>query len=485
MIVLLFSLVLVSAASVPKCIPGDVLLQLPPYDFSQPSARQHVGLLRDMVRQAGPFGRLFRKHRRAQVAERLREHAAKSQAELRKDLRAAGIPFTTFWINNSILVRSPPCHLQLVLLAKYEAGGVEMVPADRIVAHIPAPMRSRTPLLDRLVTLAVREGQTPWNLAMINAEQAWARSKGDQITVATIDTGVAFQHQSIAKAYRGITHGHALAWFDPQGTSSVPQDTVGHGTHTMGTIVGDVIGVAPGATWMTARGCTEKGCSQRDLLASAQWTMCPIDEAGTERCDLGADLVSNSWGSSGGNDGGVLDWFTPVIDAWTAAGIVTIFAIGNEGPKCGTAGAPGTFASVIGVGSVGQSHCLSRFSSHGPGPSKSPYSPSKPDLVAPGEGILSASHSGAGHVAMSGTSMAAPHVAGVVALMLALNPSLDTAKIARILKETCQTSPLIRPSDGLPVCKAINWNDYPNSLHYGAGLIDAAAALAKVAREKQ
>lgn len=471
-----------SSPTPPRCHLGNILIQLKPYDFATGPGQLLTSLLQAGGAENREWAWAWRRSRRERVAQALKDHARQSQRGLVAELERGGMEYKSFWINNSLWVRQPPCHLQLLLLARFEAEGIQIIP-DRIVAHIPRPLPSRTPRMDRLVALGLAvEGAVPWNLEMIGAPAAWRlAAKGKGVCVATIDTGVAYEHPALRQQYRGTRDGgHGHSWYDPQARSKQPDDTCGHGTHTMGTILGTAIGVAPEATWIAARGCTEKGCSQHDLLASAQWVMCPRDGeggGGEERCDLGADIVSNSWGASAGDgEGGVLDWFIPAVDAWRAAGIIPVFAIGNEGPACGTAGAPATLSTVIGVGSIGASQSLSRFSSHGPGPSRPPYSQQKPELVAPGEGILSAAHRG-GHVAMSGTSMATPHVAGAIAVMLSVEPALEYERILSILKSSCASKGLKAPLEGLPVCHAVSWDDYPTSFHYGAGLLNLERAL--------
>lgn len=486
---MLFNLLLLPSAisaAQKKCYNGDVFIQLKPLDISSDHSDTFslIRILKQGQREFKGYEKLWRKSRRSLVAARLKDHARKSQVEILKDLERTGTRHKSFWINNSIYVESPPCHLQLLLLAKFVSDGIEMMP-DRIVAKIPDPIFSRSPVMDKLVKFSVMSGQLPWNLAMINLEDAWKISRGKGVVVGSIDTGVSYKHPALAENYKGKdSTDHSLTWYDPSGKTTFPNDKVGHGTHTMGTIVGKGIGVAPDAKWITARGCTEKGCNQHDLLASAQWIMCPTDAAGNENCDAGADVVSNSWGSSGkDDDADIMKWFVPVVDAWKAAGMIAVFAIGNEGPDCGTAGAPGTFANVIGVGSVNSASCLSRFSSHGPGPSASPYSSAKPDLVAPGESIISASHLNDGLLAMSGTSMACPHVSGLAALLLSLRPEADIETIRKLLVSSCNQNTLKAPSDGPPICRATHWNEFPESLHYGAGLIDAASAVKRLRRQ--
>ena len=130
--------------------------------------------------------------------------------------------------------------------------------------------------------------------------------------VANIDTGVQYNHPALVNQYRGNLGGasfdHNYNWFDPSSVcpSPVPCDNNNHGTHTMGTMVGDdggtnQIGVAPGARWIAAKGCETNNCSDAALLASAQWILAPTDLNGSNpRPDLRPDIVNNSWGGGGG-----------------------------------------------------------------------------------------------------------------------------------------------------------------------------------------
>ena len=131
------------------------------------------------------------------------------------------------------------------------------------------------------------------------------------MTVASIDTGVDYSHPALAGKYRGRHADGSVDndynWFDPSHVCSTaaPCDNVGHGTHTMGTMVGgqipdgaDQIGVAPGATWIAAKGCASSSCSRAALLAAGQWIVAPTDLSGRNpRPDLAPDVVNNSWGS--------------------------------------------------------------------------------------------------------------------------------------------------------------------------------------------
>ncbi len=291
-----------------------------------------------------------------------------------------------------------------------------------------------------------------------------------------------------------------LYWCDPRwgcdpatgGTweccANEPYDNQGHGTHTMGTIVGDMkygFGVAPGAKWIAAKGCRDGSCLDHGIATSAQWVMCPTRVSDRNQnspdCSKGADVVNNSWGCGSGST-----FFRPYVNAWIDAGIIPVFSNGNAGPICGTAGAPGEFVDVMGVGAVDVTGELASFSSRGPGVG----SVLKPDFVAPGKSVNSTtSRIGAREnpdrfAVNSGTSMAAPHVAGVAALMLSVNPSLDYASMYAIMSETTMVE--LPPPDnscsgafcreGDDVCGGVAFDAYP-SFHYGFGEIDAFKAV--------
>lgn len=135
-----------------------------------------------------------------------------------------------------------------------------------------------------------------------------------------------------------------------------------HGTHTMGTIVGiNGIGVAPGAQWIHCR-CGTTGCPQSAATACGQWIMCPTQWDGSDPdCSKAPSVVSNSWGSSGGDY-----WFEATTEAWVTAGIVPFFSNGNSGTSCGRVGSPGDYRRVIGVGSTNVNNQISDYSSAGP-----------------------------------------------------------------------------------------------------------------------
>jgi subtilisin family serine protease len=144
-------------------------------------------------------------------------------------------------------------------------------------------------------------------------------------------------------------------------------------------------------------------------------------------------VVSNSWGGAGDND-----FYQGVVDAWVAAGIVPVFSGGGSGPSCGTIGAPASYVNSYGVGAFDMSHAIASFSSRGPSPFGGE---TKPNVTAPGVNIRSSVPDDA-YVIYTGTSMATPHVAGTVALILGANPALrgDVAGIRSILDDSAVDS---------------------------------------------
>jgi subtilisin family serine protease len=394
------------------------------------------------------------------VHDTLTAQAASSQQDITAFLDAQGVRYQSFWINNSVYVYGADRALVDALAARSD------------VAHVRGD--HEVPLVR---PVSVQEADAPqaieWGITMINADDVWATgNRGAGIVVANIDTGVRWTHDAIDNQYRGVAGDHDYNWWDPDHVFSVPTDTTAHGTHTMGTMVGDdggsnQIGVAPQAKWIAAQGCDSFSCSDFDLTSSAQFMTCPTRRDGSAPdCSKAPHVINNSWAGGGGNP-----WYTSFTDAWVAAGIMPVFAIGNAGPGCNTAGSPGDYKKVIGVGAVNISGFLAFFSSKGPGV----FRMAKPDVVAPGEGVRSASNSSdTSYVSMSGTSMAAPHAAGTIALMLNDTPSASLQDLFNALKGTTfQGNPNPPDPDN---CGGRPYNVYPNAI-YGHGRIDALAAV--------
>jgi len=353
------------------------------------------------------------------VYKELVAYAERSQLNVRGTLDAHRARYKPFWIANAIYV-----HGDLPLLnAISEHGEVRKITPSKLYPLIDPPATAESG------TDAGIEA-VEWNLTNIEAPRVWSEFgvRGEGIVVANIDTGVQYNHPALVGKYRGNTGGgqfdHNYSWFDPAnicGSPSVtPCDNNGHGTHTMGTMVGDdggtnQVGVAPGAKWIAAKGCESNTCSDTSLLASAQFVLAPTDLNGQNpRPDLHADIVNNSWGGDP-ND----LWYAQSVDAWIAAGIFPQFSGGNDGPACGTAGSPGDYPQSYSAGAYDINNVIAGFSSRGPGVGGG----IKPNLAAPGVAVRSSLPTNTYGLG-NGTSMASPHVAATVALMWSAAPGL-------------------------------------------------------------
>jgi len=321
-----------------------------------------------------------------------------------------------------------------------------------------------------------------WNIQLIRADQCWnqTNSTGSGITLATIDGGVNSDHEALNANYRGtIDQTHDYNWADYCYQNKQPTDSDGHGTNVQGIAsAGKGYGVAPGTDWITARIYNYAGYASHEwTIEGVQWAMCPtpVNQATPTDCSKGADVVSCSWGE----DNDHAPYLEQYIKAWLKAEMVPVFAVGNYGGKCKTSVSPADYAGVIGVGGTDKSDQLLEFSSRGPATNVSnassplKYNPMTPAIVAPGLNIEGPSPSGDGYKSFSGTSQAAPHVAGVVALALSSNPKLSVEQVSTLVLHSADTASLQDPA-GSDSCGGIQWDKYPNYV-YGYGRVDALA----------
>ncbi len=283
-----------------------------------------------------------------------------------------------------------------------------------------------------------------WNIARIRADEAWATFgvTGTGVTIGNIGTGVMYDHAALVRSYRGnLGNGqfdHNYHWFDFVNGQPAPYDDVGHSTFGMGIAVGDdggtnQIGVAPGARWIAAKACSSGlGCTEEDLLAAMQWMLAPTDLNGANPLpELRPHVVFNMWG------GGMCDpFFQAAVQAWRAAGILPVFAIGGTGPGCGTVASPADLPESFCAGVTDSNDNIAPFSARGP----SCYGRLKPEAAAPGVNVRSSYHDG-GYTTMSGTSWAAAHLAGTAALVLSADLALGPEGVMAAITSTalCRT----------------------------------------------
>jgi subtilisin family serine protease len=416
------------------------------------------------------------------VVKALQEVAGASQAEARAYLEGAGADHAPHWIVNAILVRGGDASLLRRLRAM---AGVESIHETRNLP-VPEPVEAR-PFSSFHLNLAPE-----WGLAMIRAPEAWALARGEGVVVANVDTGVRYTHEALVNQYRGNSNGefdHDFNWYDPQGEVA-PVDDNGHGTHTMGTMVGDdgaenQVGVAPGARWIAADGCDATDCPDVDLVGSAEWILapCPVGVLpGDVRCDVDRrpHVVNNSWGDC---ELATTEFFEEAIDAWRAAGIFTVFSNGNTGnceyssAFCGSLGNPARHYQVTSVGATDENDDVAAFSLWGPSDDPDPrlaeYADVKPEVSAPGHYVRSAyRRTDSDYVMMKGTSMAAPHVSGIAALVLSAGPAFtgEHDALEDLLKETAVARPYTT------TCGNEGPGQVPNNA-FGWGRVDALAAV--------
>jgi bacillopeptidase F len=325
------------------------------------------------------------------------------------------------------------------------------------------------------VSLQLETENIEWNVERLNAPAVWEMGfNGTGTVVASIDTGVQWDHPALKDKYRGYNAEtgeveHDYNWFDATASELEPYDDQGHGTHVTGTMVGserdgtNQIGVAPGSQWIGVKAFGSDGtATDADLLAAAQWILAPTDENGNTRIDLAPDIVNNSWGGGPGLD----EWYRDIVTEWRHADIFPVFAAGNVdsnnrgGP--GSIATPANYPESFAVGALDVGDDVANFSLRGP----SPYDEIKPDVTAPGQGIRS-SIPGDEYIGNNGTSMAAPAVSGVIALLLQFNSNLTIDEIEAFLMDTA---------------KPLTDDDYPETPNnaYGYGLVDAESAALSV-----
>ncbi|RAP24262.1 hypothetical protein C2W59_01779 [Bacillus pumilus] len=312
-----------------------------------------------------------------------------------------------------------------------------------------------------------------WNISQVHAPEAWALGyDGTGTVVASIDTGVEWDHPALKEKYRGFDPAHPnkptheFNWYDATTGSEAPYDDLEHGTHVTGTMVGsepdgkNQIGVAPGAKWIAVKAFSEDGGTDADLLDAGEWILAPKDEAGNPHPEQAPDVVNNSWGGGPGLD----DWYKDVVNAWRAADIFPEFSAGNTdlfnpGGE-GSIANPANYQEVFATGATDQDNKLGSFSLQGP----SPYGVMKPDIAAPGVNIRSSIPGKGYEDGWNGTSMAGPHVSAVVALLRQVQSDLSVEEIEQILINTA---------------KPLTDQQFPESPNngYGAGLVHAREAI--------
>jgi serine protease AprX len=364
------------------------------------------------------------------IVQALQRTAQTSQAPLRTWLTSQNVPYRAFYIVNALLIEADTALLRR-LARRPEVAQIMANP--EIASALPLPSSRAAP-----TTLAA----LPWGITQINAPEVWAMGyEGQGVVVAGQDTGYEWDHPALRNQYRGwdgATADHDYNWHDAihsgggrcGADSAVPCDDHGHGTHTMGTIVGDdgagqQIGVAPEAKWIGCRNMSQGVGTPAAYAECFEFFLAPYPVGGTPEQgdpDRAPAIINNSWSCppSEGCDAANIAFLEQVIENVQAAGILVVASAGNRGPTCGTVDQPpGMYRASLTVGATTDQDSIAGFSSRGEA-----GEPLKPDIVAPGVTVLSALPGGS-YGWKSGTSMAGPHVVGAGALLLSAYPDLQ------------------------------------------------------------
>jgi uncharacterized repeat protein (TIGR01451 family) len=416
------------------------------------------------------------------VFEQLTAVANQTQAAVIAQLDALGVEYKPFWVANMIWVRGDMSIVQ-AMAQRDDVAHLYANPTVHLDLLPPEDQPTEKQLIEAAMTVE-------WNIALVQAPQVWAEGyTGQGAVIGGQDTGYDWDHPALINKYRGwngAVADHNYNWHDSItsggggscGLSSPePCDDTNHGTHTMGTMVGDdggtnQVGMAPGAKWIGCRNMDQGNGTPATYTECYQWFIAPTDLSNMNPDPLMAPhVINNSW-SCPGSEGCSANTLLSVVQAVRAAGIVTVHSAGNSGSGCNTVNTPSAiYAESFSVGSTTMADVISGFSSRGvvtvDGSNRR-----KPDISAPGSSVRS-TVPGGGYASFSGTSMAGPHVAGLVGLVLSIDPSLagDVDAIEDLIEQTAVPKyPLA------PFCGTDNSNSLPNNV-YGWGRIDALAAF--------
>jgi len=436
--------------------------------------------------------------RRHALVDALRASAETVQSDLRQWLSARSIAHRDFWIVNLIQARLPPSALY-ELAARSDIARIE--PNPQIVLRLPEPVGAPV-AAPQAADIAAG---IAWGVARIEAPAVWSEGvSGQGVVIGGEDTGYQWDHPALKPQYRGwngATVNHNFNWHDAVhdaasepvcgNDSRVPCDPNRHGTHTAGTFAGDdgpnatprhQVGVAPGAKWIGCRNMDQSGVgTPARYIECMQWMLAPTDLRGRHaNPDRAPDVVSNSWNCPADEGCVSGDEIQIAVENLVAAGIFYVAAAGNDGVEgCNSIKwPPATYDATFAVGATDSSDALASFSSRGP---VSASAQVRPDLSAPGVSVCSSVPTNSYSCDPSGTSMAAPHVAGAAALLMSAFPALKghPDKVAEILRTSATTQGVTNTPGVTQSCGDTAITQWPNYM-VGYGRLDAQNAFHEV-----
>src|SRR5450759_4264980 len=422
------------------------------------------------------------------VRDALWQKAQSGQRPLLDWLSQRGIAYRSYYIV-SVVVLTGDRALVMALAARADVARIEGNPHIRNAMPRPVTSFGGAANTVEAEQSAMAEPATAEpGITYTRAPEVWAMGfTGQGIVIGGQDTGYQWDHPALKPHYRGwdgSTVSHDYNGHDSIHSgggscgddSPQPCDDYDHGTHTMGTAVGDdgagnQIGMAPGAKWIGCRDMNVGVGQPSTYLECFEFFLAPYPVGGTPAQgdpDRAPDVTNNSWGcpSSEGCSPGTLQ---AALDNQQAAGIMTVVSAGNSGSACSSVGdSPALNAAVYTVAALNSgTDSIASFSSRGPvtidGSNRR-----KPDISAPGTNIRSSTPGGLYQGGWSGTSMAARHVTGAVALLWSARPALRH-QIAATEQALNNAATHIPAAD----CGSSGW---PNNT-YGYGRLDVKKAV--------
>jgi serine protease AprX len=430
-----------------------------------------------------------KEERGAYVFQQLSKFAQQAQSDIQLFLRSSEAPFRPFYILNGLYVEGDLTLIQ----ALAERSDVQFI-HDNTAMEMLRPVENND---------AVQLRTIEWGIDMINADEVWAMGyRGEGVIVGGQDTGYEWEHPALIEQYKGwdgADADHNYHWHDaiheisplhndpvvdpsnnPCGLDvDYPCDDHNHGTHTMGTMVGEdgdnQIGVAPKASWIACRNMERGYGSPATYIECFEWFLAPTD-LNDENPDpsKAPHVIANSWSCPEieGCNPNNFALMQAAVENLKAAGVVVVVSAGNSGSQgCGSVNTPSAiFENSFTVGATNQQDSIAGFSSRGPVDVDNSLR-LKPNVSAPGVGVRSCIRDGQ-YASYNGTSMAGPHVAGAVALLISANPELagQVELIETILEETAVSKQTEED------CGNIDGENIPNNT-YGFGRIDIKKAV--------
>ncbi|MBT4292315.1 S8 family serine peptidase [bacterium] len=342
--------------------------------------------------------------------------------ELRNELGTEIKIGEQFWVKNSFRLTGKPRTIKRIARKKdikkiSRNGGIRMFDGSPVQLSGPPP------------------AGIPANILQVASQSCWdVGVNGRNIIIGHTDTGVDYDHPALSNSFSGY-------WFDAINGEPRPYDDHGHGTHTIGTVLGGDgngsfpydIGVAPEAKWVGVKVMNQDGKGTYEECLKGLQFLAEL------KAEVDIKIVLGSWSVDNRKE----DLFYDISKTFLSLDMLPIFAVGNSGPTVGTAEVPANYPTVLAVGAVDQNNQVASFSSRGPAPDLEAWNISefwldtawqftKPDMSAPGVAVLSSTLDDS-YALWNGSSMAAPHVAGAAALLISHDRSLSPRDVYDLL----------------------------------------------------